>query len=122
MCVFYNATSQFNVFFKWEFGTVDHNGGEAAVNTGFADLEVFAVVEVETNVKTRIFHCSFNEFHQVDVFCIFACTCRYLQNKRRFFYLNSFDDTLDDLNVVYVEGTDCILAFVGFLEHFFRSD
>lgn len=94
---------------------VNHNGGEAAVDAGFADIKIFAVVQMQADRQTGVFDCCFNQLHQVDVVSVFAGAGTYLQNQRGFFLLCCSNDTLDDFHVVDVEGTNSIVAFVSFL-------
>lgn len=115
VCIFNNTTSHFDIFFKRMLATVNHNGGEAAVDAGFADVKIFAVVQMQADRQTGVFNCCFNQLHQVDVVSVFAGAGTYLQNQRGFFLLCCGNDTLDDFHVVDVEGTNSIVAFVSFL-------
>lgn len=63
---------------------VNHNGGEAAVDAGFADVKIFAVVQMQADRQTGVFDCCFNQLHQVDVVSVFAGAGTYLQNQRGF--------------------------------------
>ena len=45
----------------------------------------------------------------------------YLQDQGRFFFFGSIHNALDDFHIVDVKGANGIMAFVGFLEHFFRG-
>ena len=96
---------------------VDHDGREAAVDAGLADLEVCAVVEVERKVNAAVLDSCLCESHEVSMLCVLTSACRNLQDNRGLFLCCSLGNRLDDFHVVDVECTDCIVAFVGLLKH-----
>ena len=119
VCLFNDLLGESDVVFKGVVRTVDHNGGETAIDAGFADFEVCAVVKVESKVDTGVFNSSLSKSHEICVLCIFSCTCGNLKNNGRFFFSSSFGDRLNDFHVVDVESTDSVAAFVSLLEHLF---
>jgi len=108
-------------------GTVDHNGGEAAVDAALAQFERIAVVEVHADreIKARglfrVFNRRFDQLHQIDVLRIRARTLGNLQDQRSALFDRRFGDALDDLHIVYVESADGVTAIVGFLKHLGRG-
>ena len=50
VCVFNDLLGESDVVLEGVVRTVDHNGGETAVDAGFADFEICAVVKVESEV------------------------------------------------------------------------
>ena len=119
--IFNNTTGDFDVFFEGMLATVNHNGGEATIHAGLANFKIFAMVQVQADGQTSVLYSSLNQLHQVNVVGIFTSASANLQNQRRFFGLGSSHDTLDDFHVINVEGTNCIVTFVSFFEHFGRS-
>ena len=117
--IFNDLLGKFDVFFEREVGAVDHNGGEAAVDAGFAELEGIAVVEMETYGKPGILDSGFNELYKIGVLGILSCAGGNLKDKGGIFFLCGFRDALDDLHIVDIEGADGITALIGFFEHFF---
>ena len=60
--VFHHFLRDGDVFFKGLAGGVDHDGGEAAVHAALAGLEGIAVIEVQADRKTAVFHGRFDQF------------------------------------------------------------
>ena len=58
-----NTFGKLNVFFKRMLAAVNHNGGKAAVNAGFADFKIFAVVKVQADGQAGVFNGCFYQFH-----------------------------------------------------------
>ena len=105
-----------------QVGAVDHDGREAAVDAGLADIKVCAVVEVQSNGNIVDFECSLDKMDKVLMARILACACGDLQDQRGLEFSRSIRNALNDLHVVDVESTDGIAALVGFLKHFLCSD
>ena len=120
MGVFDDAFGDGDVFFKRKLGAVYHNRGEAAVDTGYANFEVFTVVEVDADRQTGVLDGGFDEFHEVNMSGVFAGTRGHLEDKRGLLFFGGVDDALDNLHVVDVEGAYGIFP-VGFLELFPRG-
>ena len=116
-----------NVVLKALGRSVDHNGGKAAVNAALADFKRIAVVEVNTNGKSKscalfsVLNSSFNKLHKINVLCVAACAFAYLKNKGCALLDRSLGNTLNYLHIVYVESTDSIAAIIGFFKHFLGS-
>ena len=120
MSIFNDFFGDLDVFFKGLGGSVDHNGGEPAVDAGFAGLEIGTVVEMENDGNFGAFDNSgFNELYKICVVRISACAFGNLEYNGSLFFLAGFGDTLDDLHIVYVESTYGVTAVVCFFEHFF---
>ena len=122
VCVFGDALCQCNIFGVRQVRAVDHDGREAAVDAGFADIEVCAVIEVQSDGDIIDFESCLDEMNQILMARIFACTCGDLQDQRGLELSRSIGNALNDLHVVDVESTDSVAAFIGFLKHFFCSD
>ena len=97
---------------------VDHDGGEAAVDAGLADLEVCAVIQVQSQIDAAVLDGGLSQSHQILMLGVLARACGYLENNGGLDLTGSLGDGLDDLHVVDVEGTDGVAALVGLLEHF----
>ena len=108
-------------------GTVDHDGGEAAVDAALAQLEGVAVVqmhadgEIEAGGLLGVLDGSLNQLHQVGMLGIGARALGDLKDQRSMLFDGSLGDALDDFHVVYVESADGVAAVVGLLEHLFGS-
>lgn len=122
MGIFYDLLCDFDVFFKGMLGAVIHDRGESAVNAGFADFIGGTVIQVKGSGDFRII-LQRNFYKAYDVFlpCIVAGAFGGLKNDRRFFFLGSFHNALDDFHIVHIESTDGIMTFIGFLKHFSSS-
>ena len=117
-----DALRKLDVFLEVQVRAVDHDGGEAVVNTGFARLEIRAVIEVQGDGQILAFERSLHEVLEVGGLRVLSCTGGSLQDDGGLQRSCRFGDTLDDLHVVDVESADGVAALVGFLEHFFCSD
>ena len=122
MGVLDDALRKFDVLLEAQVRAVDHDGGEAVVDTGFACLEIRAVVEMQGDGQILAFERSLYEVLEVGGLRILSRTGGSLQDDGGFQCSRRFGDALDDLHVVDVEGADGVAALVGFLEHFFCSD
>ena len=61
-----DLTGDLDVLFEGLGGSVDHDGGEAAVDAGLAGLEAVAVVQVQSDGDFGAFdHSSFHQLYQV---------------------------------------------------------
>ncbi len=118
MGVFYDLAGLAHIFFIRQGGTVKHNGGESAVDTLFADFKRVAVVQMQGNGKVGDFQCGFDEFYQIFVIGIRACTFGNLENQGRVNFFGCFCDSLDDLHIVHIKCADGIAAVIRLLEHF----
>ncbi len=120
MRVFDYATRHFDIFLEGMLAAVDHNGGEAAVHTGLTDFEVLAVIKMQADRQTGVLNRRLDQLHQIDVVGVFARASGYLQNQGGLLLLSGSDDTLNDFHVINVEGTNGVVTFIGFFEHFGR--
>ena len=117
-----NLLGQSDVLLKGLGGSVDHDGGEAAVDAALAQLEAVAVIQVQSDGNLGVLDNSrLNQLHQVSMVGVGPGTLGNLQNDGALQLAGSFGDTLDNFHVVDVESTDGVAAVVGLLEHFFRS-
>ena len=79
MGILYDFLRQLDVGLEIVMRTVDHNGSKSAVDTGFADLEISAVIQMKRDGKVRSFHKnSLNQLHQIVMLCVLSCACGYL--------------------------------------------
>ena len=107
-----------NVVLEGVLGAVDHNGGEAAVDAGLADIEICAVVKVKSEVNAAVLYCSLGKTEQVCGLCIFACAGRDLKDDGGFFLSRRLGYRLDYFHVVDVERADGVTALICLPEHF----
>ena len=98
-------------------GSVDHDGGEAAVDAALADIKGIAVIEVENDGKTRLNYSRLNELDEIGMVGIRARALGYLKNKGSVELGRGLGNALYDLHVVYVEGADSVAAIICFFEH-----
>ncbi len=103
-------------------GSVDHNGGKAAVDAALAGFKAVAVVQMQADGQTRLDDGGLHQLDQVGVVGIGAGTLGDLKNQGRADFLGSFGDSLDDLHVVDIEGADGITAVISLLKHFGSSN
>ena len=97
---------------------VDHDGGESAVDAGFAKLKSVAVVEMHADGQPRILDGGFDKLHKVYVLCIVARAGGHLEDERSVLFHGGFGYALNYLHVVDVEGAYRITALIRFFEHF----
>ena len=103
-------------------GSVDHDGGKAAVDAGLAGLEVGAVVQMQNDGDLGALDDSgLNQLHQVGVVGVGAGALGHLQNHGSLLLAAGLGDALNDFHVVDIESADGVTAVVGLLEHFGRS-
>ena len=123
MGVLNNLLGQGDVLLKGQRGTIDHDGGKATVDAGFAGLEVGAVIQMQGDGQVGIFDDGrFHQLHQISVVGVSTGALGHLEDDGRFLFAARLGDALDDLHIVDVEGTDGVTAGVGFFEHFRGSD
>ena len=104
-------------------GSVDHDGGKAAVDAGLAGLKVGAMVQMQDDGDIGAAHDSrFDQLDQVVVVRVGASTLGDLQDNGSVLFLAGFGDALNDFHVVDVESADGVAAVVSLLEHFGRSN
>ena len=112
-----------DVLLEGQAALVDHDRGEAAVDTTLAQLEAVAVVQVDDDGQVEaggllgVFDGSLDQVHQIDVLGIGASALGNLQDQRRALFDGGLGDALDDLHVVHVESADGVAAIVSLLEH-----
>ena len=113
-----DLTGDLDVLLEGLGGSVDHNGGEAAVDAGLAGLEAVAVVQVQSDGNFgALDNSSLNQLHQVGVVGVSAGTLGNLQDDRSLLFLASLGDGLNDFHVVDVESADSVAAVVSLLKH-----
>ena len=118
MCILNNLLCDLDVLLERILGCIDHNGSKSTVYTGLADIEICAVIQMQSDRNIRILdNCCLNKLSQISSVCILSCACGNLQNNRGLQLSSCLCDSLNDLHVVYVESTDSVAAFIGFLKH-----
>ena len=122
VCVLNDLFGQRDVLFIRQGGTVDHHGGETAVDAALAGLEIRTVVKVQRDGKTGLLLGSFDQLDKIGVVRVGTRALGNLQDQRRIQLFRRFGDALDDLHVVDVERADGIAALVGVFEHFGGGD
>ena len=118
MSIFDNFLCEGDIVLERMLGAVYHDGREAAVDARLADIEICAVVEMESEVNAAVLSCRMSESHEISVLCILACACGNLKNNRRFLLCRSLGDSLNYLHIVDVESAYGIAALISFFEHF----
>ena len=121
MCVLDDLAGDGDVVLKGLGGSVDHDGSEAAVNAGLAQLEGIAMVKVKSDGQTGLNDGGLDQLHQIGVICICTGALGYLKYQRSVEILRGFGDALHDLHIIYVESANSVSAIVSFFKHFFCS-
>ena len=122
MRVLDNLLGDLDVLGKGLGGSVDHDGGKAAVDASLAGLKVGTMVQMQNDGDLGALNDSrLDELDEVGVVCIGARALGNLQNHRRMLFLARLGDALDNFHVVDVESADGVAAVVCLLEHFGRS-
>ena len=122
MSVFDDLFGDFHILFKRVLGAIIHDRGEAAIDAGFADFKRRTMVQVQGGGDFRIvLEGNFYKSYNIFLTGVVAGAFRSLENHRRFFFLSSFHDALDDFHVVHIECTNGIVTFVRFFKHFRSS-
>ena len=122
VCILDDLTGKSDVVLKRLRGSVDHNGGKAAVDAGLTNLEGIAVVQMQSDRDIRVFDdSSLNHLYQIGVVCISASTLGNLQDNRGLQLASCLGNTLNDFHVVYVESANSVAAIISLLEHFSSS-
>ena len=103
-------------------GSVDHDGGEAAVDGRLADFKVSAVVQVHRDRDIRRLDRSLHEVTQVHGVRVLSRARRNLKDDGGTALVCRFHDRLDHFHIVDVECADRIAACIRLFEHFSRSD
>ncbi len=123
MCVLNDLLGDLDVLCERLGGSVDHNGGKAAVDAGLAGLEVGAVVQMQNDGDIGAANYgSLDQFDQIVVVRVGAGTLGNLEDNGSVLFLAGLSDALNDFHVVDVESTDGVAAVISFLEHFGRSN
>ena len=118
MSIFHNLLCEGDIVLKRMLGAVYHDGRKAAVDARLADIEIRAVVEMESEVNAAVLSCRMSESHEISMLCILACAGGNLKYDRRFLLCRSFGDSLNYLHIVDVEGAYGIAALISLFEHF----
>ncbi|MPN20702.1 hypothetical protein SDC9_168081 [bioreactor metagenome] len=116
-----NLTGELHVLFVAVVRSVDHDGGETAVDAAFAEFKGVAVVKVDADGQIRLNARRLNELHEVGMVGVFACAGADLEDQRSFQLLGGFGDALNDLHVVDVECTDGVAAGIRIRKHLFAG-
>ena len=103
-------------------GSVDHDGGEAAVDGRLADFKVSAVVQMHRDRDIRRLDRSLHEVTQVHGVRVLSRARRNLKDDGGTALVCRFHDRLDHFHIVDVECADRIAACIRLFEHFSRSD
>ena len=118
--VLHDLAGDLDVLGKGLGGSVDHNGGKAAVDAGLAGLKVGAVIQVQGDGDIgALDDGGLHQLHQVGVVGIGPGALGDLEDQRGVDLAGRLGDTLDNLHIIDVEGADSIPAVIGLLEHFF---
>ncbi len=123
MGIFNDFLGDGDIFFVGQGGTVDHDGGKAAVDAVLAHLKGRAVVQMDADRDAGILDQGcFDQLHDVDLAGIFSGASRNLQNHGRLLFRGSTHNALNDFHIVDVKRTNGELAFIGSFKHFFGAN
>ena len=122
MGIFHDLFCQSNIIFEGVLGSINHDRGKSAVNTGFARFEIGAMVKVKCDREVVVFQGCFNEMFQIARLGVFSGTGRSLKNNRGLKVRSCVGNSLDDFHIIDVESPDGIMAGIGFFEHFGSCD
>ena len=118
MSVLNDLLGDLNVLLEGLGGSVDHDGGEAAVDAGLAGLEAVAVVQVQSDGDLgALQNSSLHQLHEVRVVGVSTGALGDLQDNGSVLLAAGLGDTLNDLHVVNVESANSVAAVVGLLKH-----
>ena len=120
--VFHDLFRKSDIFFPRFRGRVDHDRSKSAVDRGFADFKISAVIEVHGDGNIVGFHGGFDKMSEIDGVGVFSRAGGHLQNHGRFAFVRRLDDRLDHFHVVHVKRAYGVTAFISVLKHFGRSD
>ena len=118
MGILHDLTRQGDVVLEGLGGGVDHDGREAVVHAGLAQLKRIAMVQVQADRKTGLLDRSFDELDEISAVGVFARTGGNLQDHRGVALLRSFGNALNNFHIIHIKSADGIAAFVGFFKHF----
>ena len=119
MCILNNLFGYCDVVLERFGRSIDHNGSESAIDTGFTKLKAIAVIQMQSDRNIRILdNCCLYQFYKISVVSVSSCALGYLKDNRALQLSSCLSDTLNDLHVVYVESTNCIAAMISFFKHF----
>ncbi|MPN50797.1 hypothetical protein SDC9_198436 [bioreactor metagenome] len=121
MRILYDLTGELDVLFITVVRTVDHDGGESAVDAALAEFERIAMVEMDADGQVRFDAGGFDQLHEVGVVGVLARAGADLQDQRGVEFLGRLGDALDDLHVVDVERADSVAAGIRVRKHFFAG-
>ena len=123
MGVFHNLLGNGDIFLVRQGGTVDHDGGEAAVDAVLAHLKGRTMVQMDADRNAGVLNQgSLDQLHDVDLAGIFSGAGRNLQNHRRLLFRGSTHNALNDFHIVDVKRTNGEFAFIGSFKHFFGAN
>jgi len=116
--VFNNSFAQSCVFLKREVAAVNHDAGEALVDAFLAQIERITMIQMYRYGDVGKADGGFDELLKINRVGILPCSFGNLQHDRGLFLLAGFDNRLQQLHVVHVEGADSIFAFECLGEEF----
>ena len=128
MSVFDNFLRERDVFIVGKSGTVDHDGGETEVDTGFAELKAVAMVKMQ-NDRNRalavadlsgVFHRALRHVAEKGLVGVVAGAFGDLKDHRRLIFSASLNDCLKLFHVVEVESGDRVMTRHRLFEHLAR--
>ena len=118
MGVFDNLARLGDVVLKAARGSIDHNGRKAAVDAGFADFEIRAMVKVQRDRDICVGDSRLDKLDKIDMLGIFARAGGNLEDNGRLQFGSRLCDSLDNFHVVDVERTNGITALICLFKHF----
>ena len=123
MGVLHHLAGDLNVLRKRLGGSVDHYGGETAVDAGLAGFKAVAVIQVQRDGDLGALNDgSLHQLHQIGVVGVSPGALGHLQDDGSLLLPAGLSDGLDDLHVVDVESADGVTAVISLLEHLGSSN
>ena len=117
--VFDDPAANLDVFVERLVAAVNHHAGEPLVNALLAQLEGVAVIQVDGDGDVGGADGGFDELFEIDGAGVLAGALGDLEHDGRLFLLAGFDDGLEQLHVVDVEGAEGVFALEGLGEQVF---
>ncbi len=122
MRVFNNLPGQSNIFIVWEMRAIDHHRRETIIDTGLADLERIAMIEMQADrdVRTQLpghLHGTHGHVTQHGGVGIFTGPLADLDNHRRITFGAGGNDRLELLKIIKIVGRNGVATINGFGKH-----
>ena len=122
MGVLHYLTGNLNIFIERLGRSVNHNGGEPIFDALLTSFKGVAVIQMQGDGQSSFNFCRLNQLDKISGIGIAHGTGRDLEDHRSTALFCRLCNSLDNLHIVGIEGTDGVTALVGLAEHFGRRD